>query len=136
MQKNTTIGIVLTLGCLAQAVFVTPVRGQTRRPQPAVRLPTDPGTPALIAAGPGDEALAKAALKKKPSPNDAAANPTNAAPGASPPLVDGNFLIGPIYVRAPELTVNTNVPQGKVEQFSMDSTNSKFYNPGIASANS
>jgi enterochelin esterase-like enzyme len=120
MQKTTTaIGIVLTLGCLAQA-------------QPTVRLPTDPGTPALVAAGPDAEARAEAALKKKPSPDDAAANPTEAAPGTNPPLVDGNFLIGPVYIRAPELTVNTNVPQGTVRQFSMESTNSKFYNPGIA----
>jgi enterochelin esterase family protein len=120
MQMTTTaIGILLAFGGLAQA-------------QPAVRRPTDPGTPALVAAGPGAEGLAQAALKKEPSPNDAAANPTEAAPGANPPLVDGNFLIGPVYTRAPELTVNTNVPKGTVRQFSMESTNSKFYNPGIA----
>src|SRR5204862_5556791 len=54
-------------------------------------------------------------------------------PGANPPLnVDGNFLIGPSYVRAKELTVNTNGPQGKVQRFTMDSKDSKFYNPGIA----
>jgi len=54
------------------------------------------------------------------------------APGANPPLVDGDFLVGPTYVRAPELTVVPGVPQGKVAQFSMSSTDSKFYNPGIA----
>jgi enterochelin esterase-like enzyme len=98
----------------------------------ATRSPKDPGTPALIAAGPEAEALAKAALGAAPSPNDAASNPTNAAPGTNPPSdVDGNFLIGPDYVRAPELTVNAGVPQGKVEQFSMNSEDSKFY-PGIA----
>ncbi len=97
------------------------------------RPPTAPGTPALIPAGPKAEELARAGLKKIPSASDAAANPTEATPGANPPLnVEGNFLVGPMYVRAPELTVNTNVPQGKVQQFSMDSTNSKFYNPGIA----
>ena len=96
------------------------------------RLPTDPGTPALIAAGPGAEELAKAALKKTPSAGDAASNPTNAAPGANPPSkVDGNFLIGPVYVQAPELTVMASVPQGRVEQFSLNSADSKFY-PGIA----
>jgi enterochelin esterase-like enzyme len=99
---------------------------------PPTRLPTEPGTPALIAAGPGAETLAKAALTRTPSVNDAASNPIEAPPGASPPAdVDGNFLIGPVYVPAPELTVTDGVPQGKVEQFSMDSADSKFY-PGIA----
>jgi iron(III)-enterobactin esterase len=95
------------------------------------RLPTEAGTPALITAGPGAEALAKAALQKTPSANDAASNPTEAAPGANPPPnVDGNFLIGPSYVAAPELTVTAGVPQGRVEQFTMNSADTKFY-PGI-----
>jgi iron(III)-enterobactin esterase len=99
---------------------------------PPTRLPTDPGTPALIAAGPGADERAKAALNQAPSPNDAASNPTNAPPGANPPAdVDGNFLIGPVYVPPPEATVIDGVPQGKVQQFSMDSADSKFY-PGIA----
>jgi enterochelin esterase-like enzyme len=64
--------------------------------------------------------------------NDAASNPTEGAPGANPPPnVDGNFLIGPVYVPAAELSVTAGVPQGKVEQFSMNSADSKFY-PGIA----
>ncbi|HEX4121834.1 MAG TPA: alpha/beta hydrolase-fold protein [Verrucomicrobiae bacterium] len=95
------------------------------------RLPTDPGTPALVAAGPRAEELARAALMRAPSTNDAASNPTEAAPGANPPSnVDGNFLVGPIYVRAPELSVAPGTPQGRVEQFTMDSADSKFY-PGI-----
>ncbi|HEX3718370.1 MAG TPA: alpha/beta hydrolase-fold protein [Verrucomicrobiae bacterium] len=119
-------GFAATATCLAQLIVVTTV-------YPAVtRLPTDPGTPALIAAGPGAEHLAKAAPNKMPSTNDAASNPTEASPGANPPPnVDGNFLIGPAYVPAPELTVTEGVPQGRVEQFSMNSANSKFY-PGIA----
>ncbi len=104
---------------------------QTLPAQPAIRPPTHPGTPALVPAGPNAEALAKAALTKAPAPGDAAANPTEAAPGANPPAsVDGNFLIGPAYVRAPELTENTNTPHGKVSQFTMNSVDSKFY-PGI-----
>jgi enterochelin esterase-like enzyme len=95
------------------------------------RLPTDPGTPALVAAGPRAEELARAALIRAPSTNDAASNPTEAAPGANPPsTVDGNFLVGPIYVRAAELSVAPGTPQGRVEQFTMDSADSKFY-PGI-----
>jgi enterochelin esterase-like enzyme len=99
---------------------------------PITRLPTALGTPALIAAGPDAVQLAKAALNKAASDTDAASNPVGAAPGANPPSnLDGNFLIGPDYVRAPELSVSSNVPQGRVQQFSMDSADSKFY-PGIA----
>ena len=129
MQKSiTSFGIAVILGCLSQPVFVTTVCGAA-----ATRIPTAPGTPALVPAGPDAEKLAKAAAKRKPSASDAAANPSQGAPGANPPLkIDGNFLIGPTYVRAAELTVNSNVPQGRVEQFSMESTNSKFFNPGIA----
>ncbi len=97
----------------------------------ATRLPTDPGTPALVAAGPNAAELAKAAWAKAPSPGDAAANPTNAPAGANPPAnVDGNFLVGPNYIPAPELTVAEGVPQGRVQQFVLDSADSKFY-PGI-----
>jgi enterochelin esterase family protein len=131
-MKKTPISLrtVLMLICATLTVIVD--RGFGAGGQPITRLPTAPGTPALIPAGPGSEELAKTAQKKTASDADAANNPTNAAPGANPPAnVDGNFLIGPVYVGAPELTVNSNVPQGRVEQFSMDSADSKFY-PGIA----
>ena len=127
----TAIGISLILGCLTQAVILNPAYGADRKPPPT-RLPTVPGTPALIPAGPDAETLAKAAQKKVASANDAAKNPTDAMPGANPPpKVDGNFLIGPKYVQAPELSVNPDIAQGRVQQFNMDSTDSKFY-PGIA----
>jgi enterochelin esterase-like enzyme len=115
----------LTAACAASFIIIGTTYGAV------TRLPTDPGTPALIAAGPGAEAQAKEALPKTPAPGDAASNPTAAVPGANPPPnVDGNFLIGPVYVPAPELTVTAGVPEGKIEQFSMDSADSKFY-PGI-----
>jgi iron(III)-enterobactin esterase len=126
----TSIGIASILACLSQGVIVTAARGAGA--PPPTRLPTDPGTPALTPAGPDAADLAQAALKKAPSANDAAANPTKAASGANPPLkVEGNYLIGPTYVRAPELSVVDGVPQGKVQQFSMNSADSKFY-PGMA----
>ena len=53
--------------------------------------------------------------------------------GVNPPLdVDGNFLIGPEYLPAPERKVVEGVPQGKVEQFTIDSKDTKLFNPGIA----
>ncbi|HTI72024.1 MAG TPA: alpha/beta hydrolase-fold protein [Candidatus Limnocylindria bacterium] len=115
---------------LAHSIGLLALATMTVAADPAIRPPTNPGTPTLIPAGPNAGTLARAALKA-PVADDPATNPTEGAPGANPPAtVDGNFLIGPIYVKAPELTQNTNVPQGKVEQFIMDSTNSKFY-PGI-----
>lgn len=39
-------------------------------------------------------------------------------------------MIGPTYVPAPEVSVVEGVPQGKVQQFALDSKDSKFY-PGI-----
>jgi enterochelin esterase-like enzyme len=126
MRKvSHSFGIALALGCAVCQV-------STVDAAPPTRPPTDPGTPALVAAGPGAAERARAALKTAPSANDAANNPTEAAPGANPPAdADGNFLIGPKYVKAPELTVTPGVPQGKIEQFVMDSADTKFY-PGIA----
>ena len=51
----------------------------------------------------------------------------------NPPLnADGNFLIGPKYVPAPERNQRADVPKGRVQQFTMDSRDGKRFNPGIA----
>ena len=53
------------------------------------------------------------------------------APGANPPVdADGDFLIGPDYVRAPEMNAVEGVPKGAVSRFTMRSEDSKNY-PGI-----
>jgi enterochelin esterase-like enzyme len=53
--------------------------------------------------------------------------------GENPPLdVDGNFVIGPEYIPAPERKPVEGVPQGKVQQFEIDSKETKLLNPGIA----
>lgn len=53
--------------------------------------------------------------------------------GENPPLdAYDNFVIGPEYVSAPEGKVVQDVPRGKVQQFTIDSTETKIYNPGIA----
>ncbi len=44
---------------------------------------------------------------------------------------DGDFVIGPPYAAAPELTLRDDVPKGTVSQFTMNSTDSKIY-PGIS----
>ena len=53
--------------------------------------------------------------------------------GENPPLdADGNFVIGPEYTPAPERKAVEGVPQGKVKQFTIDSKETKLFNPGIA----
>src|SRR5690242_5497467 len=52
--------------------------------------------------------------------------------GAVPPAdADGNFIIGPTHRPAPEMTAQTNRPQGTVYNFTLSSADSKLY-PGIA----
>jgi enterochelin esterase-like enzyme len=43
---------------------------------------------------------------------------------------DGDYILGPDYTNAPELTVRDNVPKGVVHHFVMDSADSKIY-PGL-----
>src|SRR5688572_6646838 len=45
---------------------------------------------------------------------------------------DGDFLIGPEYVPAPELTVVAGVPMGTIKQFVMRSEDSRIYPKAIA----
>ncbi len=129
-KPSTSLRTVLCFCGLAITLLAVSARGGAG--QPPTRPPTAPGTPALIAAGTNAEQLARVALNKTPSADDAANNPTEAQPGANPPAdVDGNFLVGPTYVRAPELTETEGVPKGRIQQFIMSSADSKFY-PGIA----
>jgi len=47
------------------------------------------------------------------------------------PTANGNFIVGRIHTPAPESTVQPGVPQGILTDFTMLSTDSKYY-PGIA----
>ncbi|MFL6548627.1 MAG: alpha/beta hydrolase [Povalibacter sp.] len=75
----------------------------------------------------------------RPTPPTRAANGPGApqftvisGAGANAPLdAEGNFVIGPDYLPPPEANVVNGVPQGVVQQFTMDSKDSRFY-PGIA----
>ena len=88
---------------LALAQTAAPAPPAAARPGPAVR---DPNTPGYVPA------------KELPD-------------GANPqPDADGNFIIGPTYKRAPEMTVHEGVPQGTVYDITMSSADSKIY-PGI-----
>jgi len=131
MIKKTSLCAVLMLGGVMSTVWPNLLRGAdtlppavnlpplpvpTKRPTPPTRLPDGPGAPRFTVAGakPGETEL-------------------RAAPGANAPVdAEGDFLIGPDYLPAPELNVVEGVPQGAVLQFTMDSKDSKFYNPGIS----
>ncbi len=101
---KVAVSIVLTASLnpvLAQAPVATP---RPVRPPPPTR---DPSTPGYVTA------------KELPD-------------GAVPPInANGNFIIGPTHTAAPEMTAKEGVPQGTVFNFTMESTDSKFY-PGIA----
>src|SRR6266576_2399192 len=89
----------------AMVLIVSVLHPPTTLAQPPVRRFDDPGAPAFTV------------LKA----------------GENPPLdVDGNFVIGPEYTPAPERKAALGVPQGKVKQFTIDSKETKLYNPGIA----
>jgi len=82
----------------------SPPAARPTRPTPPTR---DPNTPGYVTA-------------------------TELPDGAVPsPDADGNFIIGPTHHPAPEMMVQTNVPQGTVYNFTMSSADSKIY-PGIA----
>jgi enterochelin esterase-like enzyme len=52
--------------------------------------------------------------------------------GENPPLdAYDNYVIGPKYLPAPERKKVEGVPEGKVEQFEIDSKETKLFNPGI-----
>ena len=53
--------------------------------------------------------------------------------GDNPPLdANDDFVVGPKYVPAPERKKVDGVPEGKAEQFVIDSKETKLFNPGIA----
>ncbi|HWA09322.1 MAG TPA: alpha/beta hydrolase-fold protein [Opitutaceae bacterium] len=128
MKKERLIESAPTFGCLLTTLALialsvagqaaeTPTPPAAARPTPPVRLPDGPGMPkfTVLGAKPGD------------------GRGLRAVAGVNPPVdADGDFLAGPEYVPAPESTVVAGVPQGRVQQFVIDSKTSKFYNPGIA----
>jgi len=93
---------------------------------------------ALTGAGRYSETACAQQPKRKPPPTrkfDAPGSPAfqQLSPGENPPVdVDGNFVIGPTYTPASERKAVEGVPQGKVQQFTMNSKDGKLLNPGIA----
>jgi iron(III)-enterobactin esterase len=85
------------------ATTPAPQPARANRPPPPTR---DPNTPGYVKA-------------------------THLPDGSVPPAdAYGNFVIGPTYTPAPEMTVQPGVPQGTIHNFEMSSADSKIY-PGI-----
>jgi enterochelin esterase-like enzyme len=98
------LGVVLNLMAGANPAMAQSTTNRPTRLTPPTR---DPHTPGYVAA------------RELPD-------------GTIPPAdADENFIIGSTHNRAPEMIVQTNVPQGTVYNFTMSSTDSKIY-PGIA----
>jgi iron(III)-enterobactin esterase len=93
---------VITIAAIA--ISAQSVSTKSDRPTPPAR---DPNTPGYVHA------------KELPDGNVPPAN------------LDGNFVIGPIHNPAREISSASNVPQGDVIEFTMNSSESKIY-PGIA----
>lgn len=101
--------LFLCVLCASVVQFTVAQDTPSPKPKPArppnpTRSPTAPGTPKLT--------------------------PIFARSANPPADADGDFLIGPDYVPAPELTPVDGEPKGRVEKITMKSEDSHFY-PGI-----
>jgi enterochelin esterase family protein len=113
-MKNIKIVLLALSAAMLQAISVAQVPLGT---PPQARAANGPGAPAWTVVGSPTAQLGSPDLR--------------AAAGMNPPAdQNGDFLIGPDYVRAPELWLGKGIPEGRVEQFTIDSKHSKFY-PGI-----
>ncbi len=140
MKTPLTFGFVL-LGLLAGVHSAFAAAGGV-----PTRAPDAPGAPPFTVLNPSaaDVAVLNTAFQKLLVKNDPALadffknNPTLAlltAGSANPPAnKDGNFIVGPDYVRAPDTYPQPGVPQGNVSTFTMSSADSKIY-PGITRDN-
>jgi enterochelin esterase family protein len=115
MKTTATIGILLALTTVARTA---PVHAQTSAPpQPQAQTTAPAPRPAPPTRDPNSPGYVTA--KELPDGT------------VPPPDADGNFIIGPTHVPAPEMTVQDGVPQGTIYNFTMSSADSKIY-PGIA----
>jgi enterochelin esterase family protein len=115
MKRTNSLRLTALLGCLSAAYL--PTVQSADPPQPAAMPaapPARPTPPTRPADGPGAPTFTKIDGK-----------------GANAPIdKNGDFVIGPDYSPAPELELKGDVPHGVIQQFTMDSKDSKFY-PGI-----
>ena len=107
----------LLLGLLALPLAGLSADAPKATPAPAPKAPARAQPPTRAFDGPGAPTFIR----------------LDGKPGATPPVnVDGNYVGGPDYTAAPETKAIANVPQGKVQQFQMNSKDCQRFNPGIA----
>lgn len=94
--------------------------------QPATAPQGQPGQPGQAARPPRQPAPARD--PNTPGYVKAKELPDGKLPSAKE---NGNFIIGPTYTPAPEMSAKEGVPQGQVHEFTIESKDSKIY-PGIA----
>jgi len=121
-KESLTAGVSLGLLCLTTSVFAADGPGAA------------PAPPAALAPGASTNAPAPGRRGQRNGVPASDAEQAEMArlidlPGYATGLPDGDYSAGPPYIPAPEQTVRAGVPQGKVIEFSMNSSESKFY-PG------
>lgn len=83
--------------------------------------------------GPGQTPVARRAPTPQPTADSAEIAKLMDFPAWGQNLGDGDYSNGPAYSTAPELAKRVGVPEGKVIEFVMNSSESKFY-PGVNGA--
>jgi enterochelin esterase-like enzyme len=120
MKPVTSICCAAALALLAGGAVLS---GQTTPPAPA---PASGPTPA-VAPG-GGRGAGRGAPRAPLTDADAAEIATlDALPAWTPGAGDGNYFIGPEYAPAPEQTPVDGVPKGRVETFTVNAADSRFY---------
>ena len=118
--------VLVVGGILFVALSGSPLGSQAQAPAPAQgQQPQGQG------AAPQDGATARGRRGGGQGTPRVPLLPTPELTARPTPDADGNFVIGPPYDPAPELTVKPGVPVGTIHEFTMESTDSKIY-PGIA----
>ena len=92
---------------------------------PAVATP--PGSAAPNAATPGRGGRGRGTPIPLSEADQAELARLASFPAWKPGDSDGNYSIGPDYAPAPELTPRDGVPKGRVETFTLNAADSKFY---------
>ncbi|MCU1326889.1 MAG: putative esterase [Bryobacterales bacterium] len=98
--------------------------------QPA---PAPPAARQAPANGPGRAGLAPRVQTPQSAEDVAELAKLRDLPAWTPAAVDGDYSAGPGFPTAPELARRVGVPEGKVIEFVMNSTESKLY-PGVNGA--
>jgi enterochelin esterase-like enzyme len=113
VQLNQALRLT-TFVCLLTALSIAGAQTATSPANAPAAPPARPTPPTRATDGPGAPTFTKIEGKGANAPVDK----------------NGDFIIGPDYSPAPELELKDGVPHGVIQQFTMDSKDSKFY-PGI-----